>query len=43
MYVKVEIPTSNDGKKPNIATSTASKFDEMHNGKYKLKPKNLDR
>ena len=29
--------------KPNIATSTVSKFDEMHNGKNRLKPKNLDK
>ena len=35
--------TSNDGMKPNMATSTASKLDEMHNGKYELKPKILDK
>ena len=29
--------------KPSIATFTVSKFDEMHNGKYRLKPKNLDK
>ena len=41
--VNVEIATSSDVIKPNMATSMASKLDEMHNGKYKLKPKNLDK
>lgn len=34
---------STGGTNPSIATSTVSKFDEIHNGTYKLKPKNLDR
>ena len=29
--------------KPSIATFTVSKFDEMHIGKNRLKPKNLDK
>ena len=39
----VQTAISNGVTKPNIATSTTSKFDEIHNGKYRLKPKNLDK
>ena len=34
---------SSGGIKPSTATSTVSKFDEIHNGKNKVKPKNLDK
>ena len=43
MYTNVHSAMSAGGTKPSMATSTVSKLDEMHNGKKRLKPKNLDK
>jgi len=43
MYRNVHSAMSAGGTKPSMATSTVPKLDEMHNGKKRLKPKNLDK
>jgi len=41
--MKVHIVMISGVRKPSKATFTASRLDEMHSGKNKLNPKNLDK